>query len=232
MPNLKHILVFFLCLITGLPSLAQNITKPNIIGPMGLEVNSYSGSLFYTRTDLYMPGKGLPLDFTFSYSNSYRRTDFGFGLGFTMPYNLHYYQDSIFTVVIRADGRKDKYRQDGQSYIPPTGYFDRLEKYETDKFRLVTKDGTTYEFAEPSHKKLTAIKDRYGNSIQISYTDSFPTSITDASGRIISLKWSNGHLVELTEANESPSRSLSYAYDGEGNLIQVTDFDGKATRYR
>lgn len=200
---------------------------------MGLEVNSYSGSLFYTRTDLYMPGKVLPLDFTFSYSNSYRRSDFGFGLGFTMPYSMNYYQDSIFTVVVRADGRKDKYRSlEGQTFIPPTGYFDKLEKYDGEKLRLVTKDGTTYEFAESSHKKLTGIKDRYGNAIQINYTDSFPTSIVDASGRTISLRWVNGHLAELIDANESPSRSVSYAYDGEGNLIQVTDFEGKSTRYR
>ncbi len=150
-----------------------------------------------------------------------------------MPYNLHYYQDSIFTVVVRADGRKDKYLSvDGQTYTPPTGYFDRLEKYESDKLRLVTKEGTTYEFAEPSHKKLTAIKDRYGNAIQISYTDSFPTGISDASGRTVSLKWTNGHLTELTEANESPSRIVSYSYDNDGNLVQVTDFEGNATRYR
>lgn len=212
---------------------AQNITKPNITGPAGLQVNSYTGSLFYQRTDLLLPGRGLSLDFTFSYSNNFRNQDFGYGLGFTMPYNMHYVQDSIFTVIVHGDGRKDSFRPDGAtSFISPTGFFDQLEAYEAGKLLLTSKEGMEYFFEDSTHMKLTRMVDRYGNSITLEYAEGYPSLITDASGRSVSLIWENNHLQEIRDENDSPGRTISYQYDGDGNLVTVTNFEGKATRYK
>jgi len=226
--------VLWLWLVAGTSLLpAQNITKPNIIGPAGLQVNSYTGSLFYQRTDLLLPGRGLSLDLTFSYSNNLRDQDYGYGRGFTMPYNLHYYRDSVFTVVVRADGRKDSFRPgQGTSFTPPTGFFDQLEAYEKGKLRLTTKEGMVYFFEDSTHRKLTRLADRYGNTIRINYAGQYPSLITDASGRSITLTWAGNHLKEITEANVSPARKLVYQHDDKGNLTKVTNFEEKTTEYK
>lgn len=235
--TIKLLAVFFIStvfLFSFRPdSVAQNITKPNVIGPAGLEVNTFNGSLLYRRTDMQLKGRGLDLDLTFTYSNNLSEVDDGFGLGFTMPYNMSYYTDSVFLVVTRADGRKDNYLDNGDgSFTPPTGYFDELEEYETGKYRLIEKSGLTYYFEDGGHKKLTRMVDRYGNTITIGYADGKPVKLTDPSGRSVTLNWTDGHLVEVVDALETPTRKLSYSYDNDKNLVRVVNFEGYSHQYR
>ncbi|MBK9337905.1 MAG: hypothetical protein IPM98_15705 [Lewinellaceae bacterium] len=131
-----------------LPLAAQNIPRPNIRGANGVEVNTYTGSLFLQRQDLFIPGRGLSIDLTFSYNSSARDRDWGFGRGWTHNYNMLYYTDSVGAVtVLQMDGRKNRYTPNGfGGFNPPIGVFDHLEQYEPGKFRLRRLDGTRYFF--------------------------------------------------------------------------------------
>ena len=58
MKIVKYILILF-CLLLSLPADAQRkSTRPNIVGPLGVEANSYTGSLFLNRQGLGNPGAG------------------------------------------------------------------------------------------------------------------------------------------------------------------------------
>lgn len=212
-------------------SKAQNLTQANIKGHAGIQVNSYTGSMFYQRNDLLIKGQGLSFDLTFSYNSGTTALDFGYGNGWTFTYNMLYEKDSAHIIVRREDGRKDIFTLNGSAYTAPVGVFDILEQYLPNKFRLTTKHGIKYFFDNNAHKKLTKIEDRNGNTITLSYTGNVPTIIQDATGRNLILTWTNGKLTQITDANASPSRIISYQYDANGNLTQVTNPLGNTIKY-
>ena len=198
-------------------------TKPNETGPWpGLYVNTYTGNFFYQRSDLYIPGRGLSIDITFSYNSGRTIRDWGFGHGWTFTYNLLYeiHGDTIF--IERGDGQKDAFIWNGTSYDPPTGIYDMLTEYSPGKYLLTTKYGSKYYFDEATHKKITKIEDRNGNTITFAYTGEHLDIITDASGRQLILSWSNDHLSQITDPNTTPSRTISYEYEEKDGYIHLT----------
>ncbi len=232
MKKVFNLIILFLAILFPFVLEAQNINKPNIIGPAGLEVNSFSGSLFTKRTDLYIPGKGLSIDLTFCYNSSTTKVDLGYGPGWSMTYSMICKPDTGNTVIIRrADGRKDVYTKPGSAYIAPVGIFDTLVQYQPGKFRLTSKYGINYFFDDATHHRLTSISDPNNNTITIGYTDSLATSITDASGRSVSLTYSNGHLTQISDANFSPTRTVTYTNDANGNPTGVTNPLGNSIHY-
>ncbi|HOY31029.1 MAG TPA: RHS repeat-associated core domain-containing protein [Bacteroidales bacterium] len=208
-----------------------DIKKPNIVGPAGLTVNSYSGGLFYQRQDLYIPGKGLSLDLTFSYNSTATALDFGYGPGWTMTYNMICKPEGGNITIRRGDGRKDSYVFNGIAYVPPEGVSDSLTEYQPGKYRLTTKYGINYFFDDLSHHRLTGITDPNYNEIHIVYTDSLPYMITDASGRSLYMSYLNGHLAEIFDMNTMPPRHISYAYDTNWNPVAVIGPEGDSIQY-
>ncbi|HEX5155158.1 MAG TPA: RHS repeat-associated core domain-containing protein [Parafilimonas sp.] len=226
----------------GLRGNAQNLTKPNIDGFYGLQVNSYSGSLYYQRGDLYIPGRGLSLNISFSYNSANRYEDYGFGHGWSFELNLFYdtlpnklyNQYGEVTAIIpgihihRGDGRSDFYKGGTQN---PKGIFDVLTKSGS-TYILTSKDGVKYYFENPTHKKITRITERNGNEIKFSYDGSNQlNTATDASGRVVTFTWNGNHLREARSEAASPAHSIKYNYDNAGNLIAVQDALGQIISY-
>jgi len=232
---MKRIYFLIGCLLLGVYSAfgQTNITKPTIEGANGVRVNSYTGALFYQRSDLFIPGRGLSMDVMFSYNSAGRNRDWGYGRGWTFSYNMAYYSDSASIVVQQMDGRLNRYyEKTGGGYIRPAGVFDSLEQYQPGKFRLLMNDGSIYFFDNAAHKKLTKIQDRNNNSIALAYTDTLLTQITDPSGRNLQFTWTNGRMTKLTDPNIIPARQVLYEYDNQGNPIKVTDPLGNFMEYK
>jgi RHS repeat-associated protein len=71
-----------------------------------------------------------------------------------------------------------------------------------------------------------------GNFINLNYTDSLLTSLTNAAGQTISFTYnSSGRLATVVDAITAPTRTFSYAYDNLGNLKEVTDPLGGINKY-
>lgn len=230
--NAIKVLLLWLCALVFIQiAYAQNITKPNIAGPSGLSVNSYTGSLFCQRTDLFIPGRGLSLDITFAYNSADRSKDNGFGYGWTFHYNLFYVTDSTGIIVYRGDGRADHFTLANNAYVPDAGIFDVLEQYEAGKFRLTTNDKTQYFFEDGVHKKLTRIKERNSNEMLFAYTGSRLATITDASNRKVTLTWTGNRLTSVRGEAASPARIITYEYNSAGCLVAVRKPLGITIRY-
>ncbi len=202
---------------------AQNVTRPNIPVPCGMQVNSYTGSLFFQRTDFSIPSRGMDIDIAFAYNSAHRMKDWGYGSGWTFNYNIFYEPDTAGTSLTfhRGDGRQDFYQIASSNYHKPQGVFDVLTQYATNKFRLTTKEGTNYFFDDPGHKKLTRITDRYGNKLIFSYTGGRLTGITDSLGHTLTLSWGASRLSRIDAQAGGETRSVSYTYDTSGMLRQV-----------
>ncbi|MEO5894048.1 MAG: RHS repeat-associated core domain-containing protein [Ferruginibacter sp.] len=203
---------------------AQNLSRPNITGYAGLQVNSYTGNLFYQRTDLVLPAKGMPVDLSFAYNSSDRDNNTGFGYGWTFTYNQFYEANPTGGLTFhRADGRKDVYLLFKVGiYTRPKGIFDELIVTAPGKFVLKTKEGVQYFFEDDTHKKLTRIVDRNGNEIKLAYNGGNLSSITDASGHVFSFQWGAGVVTKITTAAGAASRSFNYGYRS-GYLVAVSD---------
>jgi len=234
---MKHIfLTYWLLLGVALGSLAAqtNITKTSVFAPNGIQVNTFTGALYHKRQDLFIPGRGLSIDVTFSYNSSSRDRDWGYGRGWTHNYNMLYFTDTTNAVIIQQmDGRKNRYAPNGSGgYLRPVGVFDSLEQYQPGKLRLRMTDGTLYFFDNGSHKRLTKVEDRNGNMLTLGYTDTLLTTITDPSGRSVQFTWTDGRMTKLTDPNLAPAREIVYEYDNIGEPKYVTDPLGNFMEYR
>lgn len=229
--NIKHklaILCLVCCNIVAAP--AQNIIRPKIAGPNGLWVNSYNGVLFFGQTDLETQNTQAPMQLRFYYNSSATNADYGYGLGFSLGYEMRYRINEIDGVVIETgDGRSDTYAKFGKDYEAPAGVFSKVEEYEHNKFLLTEKTGEKYYFDDAKYGKLTAFSDRNGNKITLTYTDSLLTKIEDASGHRITLSYRDGLLTSATASFHNGS--ITYEYDGLRRLKKRTDAMGNSTLY-
>lgn len=217
-------------LSAALPLAAQNIIRPKIAGPNGLWVNSYNGVLFFGQTDIETQNTQAPMQLRFYYNSSAADTDYGYGRGFSLGYEMRYRINEIDGVVIETgDGRSDTYARYGDEYEAPAGVFSKVEEYEPNKFRLTEKTGEVYLFDEPKHGRLTSMADRNGNQTTLTYQDSLLTKIEDSFGHTISLSYRDGLLVSATAS--FLNGSIAYDYDGLRRLKRRTDAMDNTTIY-
>ena len=196
--------------------------SPQEPSPMSTEpVNTATGNYYMTRTDLAVPGKGIPFVFTRSY-NSADSYSGPLGLGWTHSFNLVLVQNPDGSIAIKqGDGSVIGFSASGGNYSPSTpGVFDSLVKNGDGSFTLTHKNQTQVTFNGAG--QLTAITDRNGNRQTLSYDASGNlTGITDTSLRSYTLSYdSSKHLTALADPS---GRTVHYAYDASGHLASVTD---------
>lgn len=217
-------------LASVLPLQAQNIIHPKIAGPNGLWVNSYNGVLFFGQTDIETQNTQMPMQLRFYYNSSASTTNYGYGLGFSMGYEMRYHINEIDAVVIETgDGRTDSYNKFGKDYVAPAGVFSKVTEYEYNKFVLTEKTGEKYYFDDPKYGKITSIVDRYGNKTAFTYQDSLLVKIEDAVGHTINLSYTDGMMTKATASFHKGA--ITYEYDGLHRLKKRTDAMGNITLY-
>lgn len=214
-------------------ALAQNINTPNKNGPMGTQVNTLTGNLYLTRSDFYIPGRGLPLNASFYYNSVNQRENGVFGKGWSFLYDIKYKTDpQNVKTIVWGTGREDSYRPGtGGSFLSPKGFFNSFSEYQPGKFLLTETDGTRFFFDNASHNHVTRIEETNGNFINLTYTDTLLTALTSSNGQSLTLSYTEGKLTTLTDAVQSPVRSYNYKYNDAGDLIEAVDPLGNAHRY-
>lgn len=190
-------------------------------------INITTGNMYHTHQDLYIPGKGLPLNFTRTY-NSRDTYEGPLGYGWTHSYNIFLKEDSSGNVRERdEDGSLIIFTKnpDG-SYSSPAGNYDSLTK-DSNGYTLRRKYGTIYNFNTTG--KLTSIIDPNSNQTTLTYTGNKLTTITDASGRQITLTYDSSS--RITTLTDPLGRQTTYSYDSKNNLISYADSLGNTTEY-
>ena len=217
-------------MIAALPLQAQNIIRPKIAGPNGLWVNSYNGVLFFGQTDMETQNTQMPMQLRFYYNSSAQSTNYGYGLGFSLGFEMRYRINAIDGVEIETgDGRTDTYVKFGNEYVAPAGVFSTVKEYAYNKFVLTEKTGEKYYFDEPKYGKVTSIVDRYGNKTTFTYQDSLLVKIVDAVGHTIDLSYTDGLVTKATASFHKGS--ITYEYDGLHRLKKRIDAMGNITLY-
>jgi len=104
--------------------------------------------------------------------------------------------------------------------------------------RVRLKDGSVYTFQKPSpvdySGRIVAMADRYGNTVSYAYdTSGKLTIVTDAVGRQIAIGYNGDGFIESVTAfpGTPDERAMRFAYDPDGYLVRVVNFDTKETTY-
>ena len=213
---------------------AQNVNKPNKMGPMGTQVNTFTGNLFISRNDIYVPARGFDLDISFNYNSFNYEQNNGFGNGWSNDYSIKYKNDTAGSkTIIWGDGREDNYSMlSASAFKSPKGFFTVFSQYQPNKYLLAETDGTKFYFDNSTHKRITKMEEPNGNYINFNYTDTLLTSLVNTAGQTISFTYTGtGKLATVVDAVTTPTRTYTYTYDGTGNLTKVTDPLGGTNKY-
>ena len=213
---------------------AQNINKPNKMGPMGTQVNTQTGNLFISRNDIYIPARGFDILIGFNYNSFNYEENNGFGNGWSLGYSIKYKNDTANSKTICwGDGREDNYKAlSGGGFQSPKGFFNILTQYQPDKYLITESDGSKFYFDNSTHKKITRMEEPNGNFINFNYTDTLLTSMVNTAGQSIAFTYDgSGNLATVVDALTAPIRTYTYTYDGNRNLTKVTDPLGGTNKY-
>jgi YD repeat-containing protein len=199
----------------------------------GVHVNTLTGNLVLARGLLAVPGRGVPVEAFLVYNADRRSVSSPFGKGWSFSYNLRYVNDAAGNVrIVWGDGRVDLFlAAGGGAFTSPPGLFATLSTPGAGQFLLRTKHGLEYRFFAASHRKLTAIADRNGNVLALSYDGAGRLQrLTDAAGRHWDFSYdAAGRLTALSDPNLS--RSVAFAYDAQHRLVAITDPLGESERF-
>lgn len=225
--NPVNILValFFLFAMLGFQLHAQNKTSSMINFYNNITVDTYNGNLIYARSDLFIEGN-MMIDISFTYNSVNDTVDYGFGKGWFFSYGMQYSFTDQDIEIVRGGGRRDVYTFLNNQYVPPTGIFDEFFEYEPQKYKLTTKEGIAYFFDDPVHKKLTGITDLNGNTITITYQHGLPVTVSNSSGRVVTLTWTAKQLTGVAFNGSN----FAYTYE-DGYLVKVINPGGYASEF-
>lgn len=206
----------------GADNPSENSTDCSILAP----VNCATGVFWHEFTDIQLPGRGVPLDFSRTYVSSRAGVNGPFGFGWTDSYGMSLAVSASGAITVaQEDGSSVAFEPDGSGgYTAPARVLATLTKNQNGTYAFTRDHGhTTYTFSAAG--KLTSETDLNGFSTKLTYNGSGQlTAVTDPAGRKLTLAYSSGRIVKLTDPM---GRSWSYAYDASGNLARATDPMGR-----
>jgi RHS repeat-associated protein len=207
-------------------------------------MNPKSANLFITDTPLwYDPPYGPPIRFTMSYNSIDSDVDLpSFGPKWSFSYHARAMETPAsggtgVVTVYRPDGRNDVFFPTNGGYRPPGRVFDRLTRTGTNRYELLTPEGTTLYFGQPAgatnvqQALLTSIVDRHSNAVTIVYdgqADPKIAGVVDALSRTSRIEYSASGLI--TNIVDPFGRRMTVSYSN-GHPAVVRDMGGVESRY-
>ncbi|WP_431947191.1 LamG-like jellyroll fold domain-containing protein, partial [Micromonospora marina] len=233
----------------GLLTNADALTKHLLVTPVpqpsitsGLSQNSGRGfdpsiGNYTTATrDAMVNTVGPPLEIVRSYNSIDPRSGHAFGAGWSTMADAHAIEryasgtTTVNTVVVTyPNGRQMAFGRNGNgTFSSPAGRTTTLSTV-TGGYKLVEKDGTSYEFLSSQGSgryAVTKVKDVSGRALTFTYTSGRMTKMTAASGRTLTLNWatppgaSAPHVASVssdpvTVNGQTTQNTWTYSYSGD-----------------
>jgi RHS repeat-associated protein len=187
-------------------------------GTVGRPIDVATGRMYHEMTDLRIQGP-LPIIFVRRYDS---QATYNGPQGFGWQHNYSMRLESAGTnreVLVDARARRIYFVKNSQ------GAWDEnriehltLTQQGTPAWRVTDKNQTKFEF--DSSGNLTKIVDRNNNTLSLGYIGANLTSITDAFARSVTLTY-YGTVPDRIHTISGGGRTVTYTYDGNGNLQRV-----------
>ena len=209
------------------PCLAQKVVHgqatPN-------PIDTESGSFWHTFTDISISGRSYPLQVVRTYDSQNAASTSPFGYGWKFNYGMSLSSVGSTTTITQENGSQTSFTLSGSVWTPSAPRLVATLTHNGDGTWTFARQGKdTYTFNASG--QLASMTDLNGYVTSLSYTNGNLTTITDPAGRTLTLGWTGSRITSLTDANMTPSRTVTYAYDGSGNLQDAVDVGGGDTRF-
>ena len=191
-------------------------------------INCATGEFWHTFGDLFIPGRGIPLDSNRTYSSLGASQLGPLGAGWTDSYNLSLAVDaqSGNVMVNEETGSQIVFTPTPSGYQPPSRVIATLVKNSGGTYTFTRLDGEQFLFNAGG--QLTQESDRNGYKTTLTYSGGNLATVTDPAGRNLSLTYSGAFISKVTD---SAGRQVSFTYDHNGNLVSATDVVGAVTTF-
>ncbi|HXA28805.1 MAG TPA: LamG-like jellyroll fold domain-containing protein [Candidatus Angelobacter sp.] len=202
----------------------------------GNPVDTESGNFWHNFSDVSIAGRSCPLKVERSYNSQSASTNSPFGYGWQFNYGMALTvtgtSPNQVATISEENGSQVTFNQpgSGSSWSPAAPRFIATLVHNADGTWTFQRQGR-YTYGFNSSGQFTSITDLNGYATALSYTAGQLTSITDPAGRTLALGWTGSNITSVTDGNVTPNRSLTYSYDGSGNLQDVTDVNGGDTHF-
>lgn len=201
-----------------------NWVNENLSGVTYYPVNAQYGNFFHQFGDLALPGRGPAIGLTRTYNSdaAFSAVDSPFGYGWSFSYGISLAATSSTVTIRQENGAQVQFDLVSSTWVPHVPRMNASLVHNGDgTWTFVRKQNETITF--DSTGRVTGFTDRNSYTTAVAYPTSSTMVITEPAGRTLTLTFTSGH---ITAAADSTGRSLSYTYDGSGNLTDVVDIGG------
>ena len=193
-------------------------------------VDTESGSFWHSFADISIPGRSYPLQIARTYDSQNAASNGPFGFGWKFNYGTSLSSVGSTTTITQENGSQTIFTLSGSTWSPAAPRLIATLTHNGDgTWTFIRQGRDTYSFNASG--QLTAVTDLNGYVTSLAYSAGNLTSISDPAGRTLTLGWTGSNVTSLTDANVTPSRTVTYAYDGSGNLQDVVDVGGGDTHF-
>jgi RHS repeat-associated protein len=207
-----------------------NLSENRTTCSTAMPVNCATGVFWHQFTDSAIPGRGMPLDFSRTYSSSLASTDGPLGFGWTDSYDMSLATDASGDVTIsQEDGSTVTFQPNGAGgFTAPPRVLATLTQNPDSSYTFI-RDSHQTQYNFSASGQLTSEVDRNGYVTQLTYNSSgLLAAVTDPAGRTLTFAYAGSHIATMTDPM---GRTWSYSYDSGGNLTSAADPAGRTWSY-
>lgn len=206
-----------------------------LVGFVAQPVNTESGNFYHTFNDVSIPGRSYPLAVARTYNSQDAANNGPFGYGWTFNYGLSLSCSSTTATITQEDGSQVAFNTSGNcssgSWTPSAPRYLATLVHNGGGTWTFTRQGKD-EYTFNSSGQLTDMTDLNGYSTSLTYNTGKLDTVTDPAGRTLTFGWTSNNITSVTDANVGGNtRTVTYSYDGSGNLEDVTDVNGGDTHF-
>jgi RHS repeat-associated protein len=202
----------------GAPNGSENSTTCGAGDP----VNCATGVFWREFTDVSIPGRGVPLKFSRTYSSLDAETDGPLGYGWADSYDMSLSIDSETGAarVREETGSEVTFPSNGAGGFttPPRVLATLVDNGDGTYTFSRYADHVQYVFSEAG--QLLREVDRNGNTTTLTYSGGLLEKVTDPSGRSLTFTYTGSQIHTITDPL---GRTTTFGYDASGDLVSVTD---------
>lgn len=209
-----------------------SLAAPNLMRiSCGDPVNCVTGNFHETYTDLSVPGLNNGLTFTRTYNSQSAaggtHGPLGYGWSFEFGESVKLDPSGQSATVTNADGSTVTFTYLEGAWRAPAWVQATLSQNGEGVFTYTLPDQRAFTFNNAG--VLQKITDRNGNTTSLAYAEGRLTSVTDPSGRKLSIEYNTAGTISAITAPEG--RKEQFEYDSSGNLTASTDPRSDVTHY-
>ena len=206
-------------------------------------VNSYTGNLVWTRTDMGFGGNRGPVTITHTYNaNDTKENLFGMGYGWRTNFNQRVYnwsQDSSYYIWEDEDGTEHYFKKVSSGKYEDEDNLDLTLTNTgsgTEKFVIENTQGTKTCFDTNGRLTKIILDQEVDTVVTVSYktSDSLQiATVTDGVGRVYAFTYNTNGLLSHLAFKGTGDTELTYIDYGytNGLLTSITDKDNKSVSY-